>query len=130
MLTLLETFEAIKALDTERSIIESACKKVLKMDGLKDLSEATLAKHLIITYGFQMDLSKLLVALTLAIGQLAAMNVKPGKEDQLLVGIMEQIRHEMYSFQAFEKKIRATFPEEVLEALVKVMTKEGEGSPE
>jgi hypothetical protein len=127
MLTLLETTAAIKALDTEPDIIKNACQVVLSLDKLGELSEQSLAKHLVFYYVPRIGSTKLMIALTLALGQIAALKVKPGREDELISGLMEQIRHELYSFQAFEKQVKSIFPagllEELGEALAKSMGK-------
>ena len=130
MLTLLETAEAIKALRTEPDIIKQACEKVLGLDKVRTLDASALAKHLII-YNITSGCSSavLMEALTYALGRISAMKVADGKEEELISNLIEVIRHEIYSFQSFEKKLKSIFPAEVLSAMANIVAKEIKGLP-
>ena len=129
MLTLLETTAAIKALQTEPDIIASACEKVLGLDKIRTLDANALAKHLIV-YNISQGCSSsiLMEALTYALGQISAMKVVDGKEEELISGLTEVIRHEIYSFQSFEKKLKSILPPEVLKAVTDIFAKEIKGA--
>ena len=130
MLTLLETAEAIKALQTEPDIIASACEKVLGLNKIRTLDANALAKHLIV-YNISQGCSSsiLMEALAYALGQMLAMKVVDGKEEELISGLTEVIRHEIYSFQSFEKKLKSILPPEVLNAMADIFAKEVKGFP-
>lgn len=90
MLTILETYTAIKALDTEKDIIEGACRKVLGLDKEAPLTEELIAAEIIRTY-MNIPPSKLLVSSALVVGILAGLTAKPGHEGNCLNAIMELI---------------------------------------
>ena len=90
-LTILETYTAIKALDTEKDIIEGACRKVLGQDKEAPLTEELIAEEIIRTYMNRIPPSKLLVSSALVVGILAGLTTKPGHEGNCLNAIMELI---------------------------------------
>lgn len=130
MLTLFETAEAIKALDTEPDIIQQACEKVLGLDKVRTLNASALAKHLVLHNIFNgCHSSTLMEALAYALGQMAAMKVIDGKEEELISGLSDVIRHEIYSFQSFEKKLRSVLPEGLIEKMGEALAKQLPGGP-
>ena len=82
MLTLLETITAIKALNTDESVIKSACLKLANPEGeLDPEDEDEVGKHILRTYSDRgVEASTLLLASIILAGKLAGFSAPPGKE--------------------------------------------------
>lgn len=97
MLTLLETTNAINALDTELDVIHNACEQVIYgplKQRLSPTADATaIAQDITLAYGRLIEnKGELLIACLIAAGVTAAFTCKPGHEVPLLQGCSEQLR--------------------------------------
>lgn len=128
MLTLLETTNAIKALDTEMDVIRSACNEILYF-GLKsrlgpDATEEAIAQDMALQYGATVDdKRKLLMSFCHAVGFTAAFLCKPGHETDLVSNIIEQITETFTTMRAKKlAQLRLTDPEEAARQLLAMLT--------
>ncbi len=104
MLTILETYTAIKSLDTEPDIITNACKKVLGQDRSEDDDPNTIASEIVLTYYNRLNPDEFVAALSVATGTAAGLAAKRGKEVELLRNITKVIMEQMMEVRV--KKIK------------------------
>lgn len=96
MLTLFETIAAIKALDTEKDVIQAACAKVLRSESMEQLlGEAKgyrkVAAEIVDRYMGREDVVDVIAGLSVALGSLGGATAKPGRESVVLNSIQEQV---------------------------------------
>ena len=89
MLTLLETTNAIQALDTEPDIIAGACKKVLGQDHEVAQEPREIAREIINTYIDKVLPKNLCIAGALIAGRVAGVMTKQGKEIEMAKHLSE-----------------------------------------
>lgn len=104
MLTILETYTAIKSLDTEPDIITNACKKVLGLGRSEDDDPNTIASEIVLTYYNRLNPDEFVAALSVATGTAAGLAAKRGKEVELLRNITKVIMEQMMEVRV--KKIK------------------------
>lgn len=136
MLTLLETTNAIKKLDTEPDVIRAACMEVLYF-GLKsrlgpDATHEAIAQDIALEYGAHVpDKGKLLIAFCMAAGFTAAFLCKPGHEIPLVSSMMDQIRETFTTMRAKKlAMLRVTDPEEATRQLLAMLAQRGNDKEE
>ena len=119
MLTLLETFEAIKSLDTEPDIIASACKKVLGQDHEAPQEPHDIAQEILNAYIYKVPPKNLCIAGALVAGRLAGAMVKQGKEIEITKSLSEIIFNEMLEVSHRKlTKLAETDPEAAIKGLI------------
>ena len=124
MLTLFETINAIKTLDTELDIIRNACQKILKPGETPDrMTAEQIAIEIATGYTDKTDgPNTLLVALAMALTSTAIVVAIEGKELEMLRTIHDVINDlfiEMFT-KRLEKKFEGK-PELMFGALIKLM---------
>ena len=83
MLTLTETVDAIRKIDTDDDVLRNACKQLLKQGEAQHTVE-TLAQALVYTCVATQDPEMSIKSATIALATLAVCSAKPGHEPQLL----------------------------------------------
>jgi hypothetical protein len=106
MLTMLETIAAIKALDTEKDIIDRACLEIISPEAKDGLdSTAALVHDMILSYR-SVKRYDLMIAFAVAAGTMGAMLVKPGHQAAVITGLKNAVEDAFV--RATVKKIMRT----------------------
>jgi hypothetical protein len=124
VLTILEAYNAIKALDTEPDIIANACKKILGQDRKEEDDPNTIAKEIILTYCDRLNPGHFVAALAVATGIAAGVSAEDGKEPDLIVNIQDVIVEQMVKVKVSKlRKLAETDPKAAVEQLLKQLSK-------
>lgn len=91
MLTLTETIDAIRSLDTDLDIITQACDKVLRPNAAAKPTPFDVAREIHATYYKKLDTGELIEALCIVLGTHGAMSAKLRHEDELLDAIKAMV---------------------------------------
>ena len=92
MLTLTETVDAIRKIDTDDDVLRNACKQLLKQ-GEAQHTVKTLSRALIDTCTATRDPEMSIKSAILTLATLAVCSAKPGHEPQLLQALVIDLTH-------------------------------------
>ena len=95
MLTLTETVDAIRKIDTDDDVIRNACKQLLKQ-GEAQYTVETLAETLVNTCSATLDPKMSIKSTIIALATLAVCSAKPGHEPPLLQALVYDLTHAYY----------------------------------
>jgi hypothetical protein len=122
MLTLTETIDAIKSLDTPFDVIEQACKKVVEKDKKKTTDKIEIMLEIMETYENRIPIHEFVEIAARLSAHVAAIAVAPGKEAEMLATILG-ITREVY-VETLSRKymiMMKTDPERAIESLMNML---------
>jgi hypothetical protein len=119
-----ETVAAIRALDTDKDIINRACVKVSLPDAATITDEGVIAHEILMRYCslFEDEPQVLVAALTVALGTLAGLVCRPGSEPAMLSHIVDAITDQFLNTRSKQiADLRSKDPTKAKEAILAVI---------